>query len=642
MAAEEAIETNLTGSGPLSSELAARRSLKITDGTWRQPLPASGPIHLSSPSSESGPLTPITEGFFTAPAKLEPAASWPSPPVPEEDLPPRPPTGKLSVYEMPTEGVMVRTARRLTSKVALPAAGTEALAYESPARQNPPPLPRPKIELPSSAAFTASTTTETAPPSSEEPLAYQKFVAEPIKSAESATEAASPAGLSELAAAPADLVPPLADQLSRPEKVRLRRPVNLDLSSRAKPNESGRITLETFSKLAAGDQPEKISALVTTESAMVDAPLPPEVVAAHQVTLPPTSDEPPSTASPVPPPEQVNSALPLNFPKKLEEVSPVAWGTRGKSGTKEPSLVWLLYSIVGVGGVAAIVLLYLLLHRPPSPGADEATTAADLPALPANAAPPASASPPASAAPPSVVPSTPVPTPTAPATISTPASAGLSAPSTNIPPSTTVQGPDPKHQAEAFVSDGILKYQRNDFENAIAAYDQALELDPKSAEAFYNRGLAKAAQNNLDGAIADFSQALQVDPALAAAYYYRGLARHSKADLDGAIGDYNQAVLLNPNNAMAFFNRGLIRMQKDDIDGSIVDSTRAIQLDPHQISAYYDRGLGRLAKGAMDAALDDMRQFTQLAPQSAYTDYARLYIWLIQTHDGQLADATPI
>ena len=86
-------------------------------------------------------------------------------------------------------------------------------------------------------------------------------------------------------------------------------------------------------------------------------------------------------------------------------------------------------------------------------------------------------------------------------------------------------------------------------------------------------------------------------------------------------------------------NRGLIRMQKDDIDGAIVDSTSALELDPKLIQSYYDRGLGRLAKGASDGALEDMKTFTQLAPQDAYTDYARLYIWLIQTQKGQLAEA---
>jgi lipoprotein NlpI len=200
--------------------------------------------------------------------------------------------------------------------------------------------------------------------------------------------------------------------------------------------------------------------------------------------------------------------------------------------------------------------------------------------------------------------------------------------------------PDVSPQVNASVDDGKDKFQKGDLDGAIAAYNHALDLDPKAAAALYNRGLVKEAQENADGALADYSAAIEADPKMAMAYYSRGLARHSHGDLDGATGDYNQTVQIDPKNALAYFNRGLIRMQRDDIDGAIVDSSRALELDPHLIQAYYNRGLGRLAQGAMDAALSDMKTFCQQAPQDAYTDYARLYIWLIRTRQGQLAEAS--
>ena len=310
---------------------------------------------------------------------------------------------------------------------------------------------------------------------------------------------------------------------------------------------------------------------------------------------------------------------------------------------RDPRSEWMLYSIIAVGAVAACVVAYLVFHRssPPAPETATETPAASQPTVPASAAPPSvptAAAPPAPAATTSATNVAPAPAPST-ATNTTPAP---TQPAPTNTPAATPPVPaisDLQRQAAAFVSDGILKYQRNDADGAIAAYNQALDLDPRSADAYYNRGIAKASHDDLDGAIADYSQALQVDPNRAAAYYYRGVARHTKGDLDGALSDYNQAVRMDPKNALAFFNRGLIRMQKDDIDGAIVDSTRTIELDPHQIPAYYDRGLGRLAKGAMDAALADMKLFTQLSPQSDFTDYARLYIWLIETRAGQLAEA---
>jgi lipoprotein NlpI len=139
--------------------------------------------------------------------------------------------------------------------------------------------------------------------------------------------------------------------------------------------------------------------------------------------------------------------------------------------------------------------------------------------------------------------------------------------------------------------------------------------------------------------VADFSAALQIDPTVAATYYYRGQTRHVMGDLDGAISDYNHALQIDPRNASALFDRGMIRLQKDDIDGAIADSTRALELDPSIIRSYYDRGLARLAKGSLDSALNDMKTFCQIMPQDAYTDYARLYIWLIESEQGRMAEA---
>jgi lipoprotein NlpI len=298
-------------------------------------------------------------------------------------------------------------------------------------------------------------------------------------------------------------------------------------------------------------------------------------------------------------------------------------------------LEWIFYGIIILGLVAGVPTAYLLFHHSKTASSETATTAApgetpSAAAPPANATPPASAEPPPNAAaPPATTPPATAVAPTVPTTNAAPAPVP--------PPSSPAE--DAARQASAFVSDGTLKYQHGDFDGAISAFNQALTLDPKSSAAFFSRGIAKAAHDDLDGAVADYSQALDLDPNMAQAYYYRGLARHSKEELDGAISDYNSAVRIDPKNALAFFNRGLIRMQKDDIDGAIVDSTQALELDPKLIQSYYDRGLGRLAKGAADGALEDMKAFTQFAPQDGYTDYARLYIWLIETQKGQLAEA---
>ena len=60
---------------------------------------------------------------------------------------------------------------------------------------------------------------------------------------------------------------------------------------------------------------------------------------------------------------------------------------------------------------------------------------------------------------------------------------------------------------------------------AIADYDQALQLDPDHAVTYYHRGNAKMKLRWYKKAITDYDQALQLDPDLAAAYHDREIAK---------------------------------------------------------------------------------------------------------------------
>jgi tetratricopeptide (TPR) repeat protein len=548
-----------------SGDLAEKRSLKIT-GALKQSAPRipvrltttfpyqpgdSGKLGLRSDEATSlrppsqplspekkiwGPEAPAARTSFP----ITPLAP-PSAPLDSPQLTIRPPSTKIPVSEMPPEGLKVRGTRRLTGRIPIP---------------------------------------EQAKPPQEEVPAPDE-VAAPVSEGVEAPELPAPK-IAEALAAPPDV--------ALPEKVRLRQPVKLELSSRAK--DSGRLAMPpSFPTNATALTKSGVPLSSTPES---EPPVPrPGTPTEERTEVPPAELK--GTAETVP-----LTTVEDFPPHRLSEVKTLA-----KPATKpkrREKWLWVAYAIIALGMLAWLLLLYLATHRKPVTVAAANSSAPSAPASTSPAAPPA---------------------PTA----------------TDQNPGPTTPSSDNEEQVKAYVSDGKGSFQKGDLDGALAAFNHALDLDPRSPDALYNRGLTKAQQDDSDGAISDFSQALQVDPKLAGAYYARGLARHSKGDLDGAISDYNLAVQNDPKLALAFFNRGLIRMQKDDIDGAIVDSGRALELDPRLIQSYYNRGLGRLAKGTLDAALSDMTTFCTLAPQDAYTDYARLYVWLIRTQQGQLAEA---
>ena len=114
---------------------------------------------------------------------------------------------------------------------------------------------------------------------------------------------------------------------------------------------------------------------------------------------------------------------------------------------------------------------------------------------------------------------------------------------------------------------------------AIQACSQLITQNSNDVEAYFNRGRAFTDSGDLQNAIADYNQAIQLQPNLAAgAYSNIGVARYKAGDLQGAIADLNKSIQLNPNYAFAYYNRGLARHDAGDVQGSIADLQQAANL----------------------------------------------------------------
>lgn len=192
--------------------------------------------------------------------------------------------------------------------------------------------------------------------------------------------------------------------------------------------------------------------------------------------------------------------------------------------------------------------------------------------------------------------------------------------------------------ADDYVQTGNKKYEKRDFDGAIADYTKAIELDPKNATAYSNRGIMKKAKGDLDGAIADCTKAIELDPKYANAYNDRGHAKKAKDDLDGALADFTKAIELNPKYAVAYCNRGLVKYHKGDLDGAITDITTAIRINPKDADAYRKRGYVRYDQRSWKNALADFRKGCELAPGEK--DYPMIRIWLIRARLGERDAAT--
>lgn len=98
---------------------------------------------------------------------------------------------------------------------------------------------------------------------------------------------------------------------------------------------------------------------------------------------------------------------------------------------------------------------------------------------------------------------------------------------------------------------------RGDCDTAIALLSDLLHRHPDSAIDYNNRGLMYFQCDLTEEALADYNKALELDPRLDGAYNNRANCYVARGYLAEAIADYQIALDFNPGNLRAWINQGI-------------------------------------------------------------------------------------
>lgn len=105
---------------------------------------------------------------------------------------------------------------------------------------------------------------------------------------------------------------------------------------------------------------------------------------------------------------------------------------------------------------------------------------------------------------------------------------------------------------KTYVNRGIILNRRGDYNEALADFNAAIEIDETIAEAYLNRGNTWFLAGRLDEAMADYEKALALDVAKPwAAWYNIGLVHDARNEAPQAQAAYLKALELNPDFYLA-------------------------------------------------------------------------------------------
>lgn len=153
---------------------------------------------------------------------------------------------------------------------------------------------------------------------------------------------------------------------------------------------------------------------------------------------------------------------------------------------------------------------------------------------------------------------------------------------------------------------------------AAAQFRASTQLDPTFPEPYKALGdLFLAAPRRLfDQAVEAYQKALELRPFYADAHVGLGDARAAKGEVDAAIASYQKALLSNPGNPKVHMSLGRIYYGEKGLYYESVGSyQKAIDLDPHFLEARLGLGEVYEDKGLYQEAIREYRKVVDLDPQ---------------------------
>jgi len=152
-------------------------------------------------------------------------------------------------------------------------------------------------------------------------------------------------------------------------------------------------------------------------------------------------------------------------------------------------------------------------------------------------------------------------------------------------PNKSVTIPQTSDPVEAYKM-GSDYYKARKFDEAIAAFELAVKLNPSYVQAYYALGIAHYVKSEYRSASEALAKAIQLKPDLIDAYLRKAEVDVGRGKPAEAEQTALKAVEVRPNSAEAHYWLGYSRISLNKYDDAIADFQQAIKLKPDYPAAY--------------------------------------------------------
>ena len=135
---------------------------------------------------------------------------------------------------------------------------------------------------------------------------------------------------------------------------------------------------------------------------------------------------------------------------------------------------------------------------------------------------------------------------------------------------------------------GVLLREKDNFEEAIAFYKEAIALDSTNASYYNELGISQKKNNQMEAAIKSYKKAINLNPSESNYDYNLGILYYNIREYSLAIDSYKSAISKNPKKASSYYNLGVLYHDEMKYDMAIEYYKRALEIKTEEPSYLYN------------------------------------------------------
>jgi serine/threonine protein kinase len=172
--------------------------------------------------------------------------------------------------------------------------------------------------------------------------------------------------------------------------------------------------------------------------------------------------------------------------------------------------------------------------------------------------------------------------------------------------------------ANAWSNKGVALYYLGRNQEALQCFENALNIDSSDPMAWGNAGNVLSALGRHEDAIRCCDRALALQPRDATTWNNKGNANHALGRYGDAIACYEKAITADPRDARGWYNKGGTLRALGRHSEAILCYAKSVTINPHSASAYYNKAESEYVTKLWKEAADSYRKVLEVkSPDTA-------------------------